>query len=164
MPDFTGLVKKTDYEAEILHIEGKYFTIFIYNKFTSDILDARLKQKELVKKSDISNLVKISDLHTNFTKATKAELKAEQNKIIELQAFDSTYFLFFFFLLMILKICMFITLELKKARTLNILLVRYIKVCLNLNFFHYMVFVYPTKKHFWYKIGIQFNSTPFLVP
>ena len=60
--DFTDLVKITDYDAKISDIEGKYFTASDYNKFMSDILDAKIKQKALVKKSDISNLVKNSDL------------------------------------------------------------------------------------------------------
>ena len=64
-----GLIKKTDYDAKISDIkakisdiEGKYFTSSDYNKFTSDITDANIKQKELVKKSEISNFVKIFDL------------------------------------------------------------------------------------------------------
>ena len=60
--DFTDLVKITDYDAKISDIEGRYFTASDYNKFMSDILDAKIKQKALVKKSDISNLVKNSDL------------------------------------------------------------------------------------------------------
>ena len=55
----------SDY-AEISDIEGKYFTTSDYNKFTSEILDAKIKQKELVNKSDISNLVKDSDLTQNL--------------------------------------------------------------------------------------------------
>ena len=49
----SGLVKKTDYDAKIKDIEGKYFTTDDYNKFTSDILDVKIKQRELVNKSDI---------------------------------------------------------------------------------------------------------------
>ena len=75
----SGLVKKTDYDARISKFEGKYFTSSDYNKFASDILDAKIKQKELANKSDISNLVKNSDLL-----ATKAELKAKQDKIVKL--------------------------------------------------------------------------------
>ena len=75
----SGLVKKTDYDAKISKFEGKYFTSSDYNKFASDILDAKIKQKELANKSDISNLVKNSDLL-----ATKAELKAKKDKIVKL--------------------------------------------------------------------------------
>ena len=57
IPDLCGLVKKTQYDSKISEIEGKYLTTSDYNNFTSDILDANLKQKKLVKKSNISNLV-----------------------------------------------------------------------------------------------------------
>ena len=88
-----GLVKKTDYDAKISNIVGKYITTSNDNEFTSDILDVKIKQKELVNKSNISNLVKNSDLNTKLAKlATKAELKAKQDKIVKLQAFDSSNF------------------------------------------------------------------------
>ena len=45
IPDVSGLVKKTVHNAKISDIEGKYFTTFDYSKFTSDILDATVKQK-----------------------------------------------------------------------------------------------------------------------
>ena len=58
-----------------------------YNKFTSDILDKKIKQKELVKKSDNSELAtKLTTL------ATKTGLKAERDKIVEFRTFDSIYF------------------------------------------------------------------------
>ena len=77
----SGLVKKTDYDTKITDSEGKYFTTSDYKRFTSDILNAKIKQKELVNKSDISNLAK------NFEPeilTTKAELKREKNKIMRL--------------------------------------------------------------------------------
>ena len=45
IPVVSDLGKKTSYSDEILEIEGKYFTISGYNKFTSDIRDAKIKQK-----------------------------------------------------------------------------------------------------------------------
>ena len=42
----SGLVKKIDNDAKISEIEGKYFTASDYNKFTGDILNAKIKQKE----------------------------------------------------------------------------------------------------------------------
>ena len=60
--NITDLVKKKIITLE--KIEKKYFTIADYNKFMSERLDAKIKQKELVNKSDISNLVKNSDLNT----------------------------------------------------------------------------------------------------
>ena len=69
--DFTDLVKITDYDAKISDIEGKYFTASDYNKFMSDIIDAKIKQKALVKKSDISNLVKNSDLDKSISNISR---------------------------------------------------------------------------------------------
>ena len=46
-----------------------------------------IKQKKLVNKSDISDLVKNSDLNTKLAiLAVEAELKAEQDKIVKLKA------------------------------------------------------------------------------
>ena len=53
-----------------------------------------MKQEELVTKSDESNLVNTSDLNTNIaTFATKAELKAEQDKIVRQKTFNLSYYL-----------------------------------------------------------------------
>ena len=53
----------------------------------------KIKEKGLFDKSSMSNLVNYSDLNTKLaTLATKAELKAEEDKIVELQQFDSSYF------------------------------------------------------------------------
>ena len=50
----------------------------------------RQRQKAFVNKSDFSNLIKNSVLNTKLaTLATKAELKAEQDKTVKLQGFDS---------------------------------------------------------------------------
>ena len=61
IPDVSGLVKKTDYDAKIKDIEGTYFSTVNYNRFASEIFDAKIKQKELDYKSDVSNLEKNSD-------------------------------------------------------------------------------------------------------
>ena len=45
IPDFSGLIKKTNYDSEILEMEGKYFW---YNKFTSETLDAKIKKKNRI--------------------------------------------------------------------------------------------------------------------
>ena len=42
-----------DYDAKMSGIKGKYVTTSDYNKITSDMFDAKIKQKELVNKSDI---------------------------------------------------------------------------------------------------------------
>ena len=43
IPIVSSLVKKTDYDAKISEIQGKYFTTFDHDKCTSDILDAKRK-------------------------------------------------------------------------------------------------------------------------
>ena len=71
----------------------KFFTSSDYNKFTKEMLDAKIKEKGSVNKSDITHLIQNSDLNTKLTTlATKAELKTQQDKIVKLQIFDSTYF------------------------------------------------------------------------
>ena len=50
IPAVDDLLKKTDYDAKMLKIEGNCITNSDYNNFMSDILDAKIKQKELVKK------------------------------------------------------------------------------------------------------------------
>ena len=69
----------------------KYQTLRQYIT-TSDKLTSK-KIKGLVDKSDISNLVKYFVLNTKLaTLASKAELKEEQDKIVKLQVFDSSFF------------------------------------------------------------------------
>ena len=43
IPDVSELVKKEDYDTKITEIEGKYFTTAVYNKFTGNILDSKIK-------------------------------------------------------------------------------------------------------------------------
>ena len=88
----TVLVKETDCNVRISKIEKKYFTISSYKKFKSDIIDAKIEHKKSVNKSNISNFQKISELNTKLEKlATKAELKAKQDKKEKVVAFDSSY-------------------------------------------------------------------------
>ena len=65
IPSVSGLVKKTDYDAKTKDIEGKYFTTADdYNKFTSNMLHVKIKQRKLVNKSDIDKkLINIRKLH-----------------------------------------------------------------------------------------------------
>ena len=84
-----------------------------------------------------------SDLNEKTkSKATKAELKLEQNKIVELQTHDLSYFHGFQNIFVYQPI--FNILNLKKAKALIMLLVRNQEVCLNLNFFCYMMLSYLT--------------------
>ena len=68
------------------------------------------KKKKLVNKSNVSDLVKNSDLNTKLaTLGTKAELKAEQDKIVKLQIHSLSYFLGKnFYVMMVFRICLFI--------------------------------------------------------
>ena len=53
IPSVSSLVKKTDYDTKIKDTVGNYSITGDYNKFTSDILDVKIKPKTLVNKSDI---------------------------------------------------------------------------------------------------------------
>ena len=61
--DVSKLVKKIGYDAKISQTEEKYLTTFDYNKFKNHMLDAQVKQKNLVNESNISHLIKNSTLN-----------------------------------------------------------------------------------------------------
>ena len=87
------LVKKTAFNGKILNTESKHITISEYNKFTGEIFDAKIKEKDLFDKSDIPGFISNSDLNKKIAGLRiKAELKAEQDKITKPQAFHSSYF------------------------------------------------------------------------
>ena len=76
-------------------MEWKYFTTSDYNKFKNE-RKLNKKGKELLHKSDISNLAKLLNVHlTKNLKilVTKAELKVEQGKTVKLQTNELSYFL-----------------------------------------------------------------------
>ena len=59
----------------------------------NEIIDNKIKEKQLVKNSNISGFKDNINLEKIIaTLATKTELKTEQDKITKLQTFDSTYF------------------------------------------------------------------------
>ena len=92
-PDVINLVKKTNYDAKISDIEVKYITTADYNKFTKNVVSNNIKSKELVNKSGVVGFINNAELDGKVTALeTKVEFKAEQNKIIKLQAFESSYF------------------------------------------------------------------------
>ena len=47
----------------MLDIKPKYFTTADYNRFTNEKFDLKIKQKELVSKSDIAGFINNSDLN-----------------------------------------------------------------------------------------------------
>ena len=58
-------------------------TIADYNKFTKNVVDNNTKSKNLVNKTDITGFMNNNDFYKKkVTLGKKAELKAEQNKII----------------------------------------------------------------------------------
>ena len=127
----------------MLKYQGKCITNYDYNKFASDIHNAKIKQEELVNTANISNLVKHFWLkHKTYNIGNKAELKSEQDKIPKLQVFDSSFFhvkIFFSD-----HVCQnifvyqpkFDTLELKKTRVMNMLFVGNQKGNIILNMHH----------------------------
>ena len=70
-------------------IKNKYFTTSDYNKFTSNIRDAKITWKnKLVNEFGLNEKIKTLATEEIKTLATKAELKAEQDKIVKLQTYD----------------------------------------------------------------------------
>ena len=64
-----------------------------------NLLDAKIRNKKLVNESDISGFLNDNDLNEKIKTARKVELKAVQNKILKLQAYDLSLFVgqsFFF--------------------------------------------------------------------
>ena len=49
IPGLSDLVKKKDCDAKVSEIEEKCFTTSSYNRFTSDLRDAMIKQNKFVK-------------------------------------------------------------------------------------------------------------------
>ena len=77
----------------ISDIENKYITTADYNKFTKNIVDNSIRTKNLVDKAAIARFINNTIyIKKVATSATKAELKAEQNKIKKVQEFDLSYF------------------------------------------------------------------------
>ena len=81
------LVKKVDYNEKIKDIESKYLTASDYNKFSNNILDAKItkKKKKKVNKSGLDEKIKNLAIKGEFKKlVTKVLLKAKQDKISKL--------------------------------------------------------------------------------
>ena len=73
-------------------LNGKVMIIIDSSKFTSEILDAKIKK--LADESDISGLLSNSDLDNKIkTLSANIELKAQQNKSVKLQTQDLCFFL-----------------------------------------------------------------------
>ena len=73
MPNVSDLVKKGNYDAEIKDFKNKYFNTSDYNKFTNNILDAKIIRKKLVKRNVFITLVTKEEIKKL---AKNADLKA----------------------------------------------------------------------------------------
>ena len=73
----SDLVKKTKYDAKVSEIYIKYFNRSDYDNFTTDILNTKIKKKELVDESDISRFKYKFDLEKKIrTLGAKADSTA----------------------------------------------------------------------------------------
>ena len=80
----TGLVTKKNYNAKISDTEANNFADSDYKKFSNEMLETKMKQKLLVGKCHISNLVKNSDLNTQLAAlTTKTKVKAKKDNIVK---------------------------------------------------------------------------------
>ena len=68
------LSEKAGYDAEIKDIKNKYFTTYDYNKFTNNILDAKITAKALVNESGLNE--KSSYKRRNKTITSKGKIKS----------------------------------------------------------------------------------------
>ena len=134
-----------------------------YNKFMNDIL--KTKNKELVNKSGISAFIYKSNLDKNIKAlAMKAEVKAEQDKIVKLQRHDLSCFLD--------KICfgdifvyqlIFNMSDLKKDKCTDYVICWKSKGLRKSELLPLHGAFLPNIKYFGYKIRIQFSNTPLVV-
>ena len=93
IPDVSKLVKKTQYDTKTSENESKYITTADYNKCTRNRVANQTKSKNVIDKSNMSGFIKNADLAKKLAiLAAKAELKAEQDKILKLQAFNWSSF------------------------------------------------------------------------
>ena len=69
-------------------LRKKCLVTYDYKKFTNDILNAKIKENELVNKSAISRFIDNSNLNNKIApSATKAELKTKKDKIKQYKHF-----------------------------------------------------------------------------
>ena len=73
----------------IKDIKNNYLTTSDYNKFTSNILHEKITSEKVVNESILNEEIKTRVTKEEMgTLTTKAELKAEQGKIVKLQTYD----------------------------------------------------------------------------
>ena len=47
IPNVSSLIKKSDYDAEVKDIKNKYFTTSDYTKFTNNVFNAKITEKNV---------------------------------------------------------------------------------------------------------------------
>ena len=89
IPDISSLVKKTDYNTKITELEkklidrnhGKYITIPEINKLSTEVFVARLKQANLVTKTDFDYKLKRLNHKINSNKTKHVVVENELKKL-----------------------------------------------------------------------------------
>ena len=64
-------------------MENNYFTASDYDKFTSNTLDAKMKQKSKSMNGDLNKKIKTVVTKEEIKTVTKGGLKAEQDKVVK---------------------------------------------------------------------------------
>ena len=80
IPNVSDLVKKQIIMQKVSETKTNYCTTSRYNECTGKILNAKIKDKTFLEKSDTSGFIDNSDVNKKMTTlATGAELKAERD-------------------------------------------------------------------------------------
>ena len=97
IPNVNSLVKKTDYDTKITEIDkeltdhnhDKYITTPEFNTLAADVFNARLKQTDLVRKTDFDDKSRSrnQEINSNKTKHLLAENELEKLKPLDLSYF-----------------------------------------------------------------------------
>ena len=96
IPNFSSLVKKTDYDTKISELEkkltdhnhDKYITTPEFNTLATDVFNARLAQANLITKTDFD--AKLLSLNRKITTNKSKQILVE-NELKKLRTFDSSY-------------------------------------------------------------------------
>ena len=94
IPNVSSLVRKTDYNTKITEIENKltdhnhddFITTAEFNKLTAENFASRLKQANLVAKTDSDDKLKSLNQKNN---SNKTKYLLAENELQKLQTFDS---------------------------------------------------------------------------